>query len=148
MDGWKIVTIFSSALALFVFQCGGAAPPAAPQAGPPSTSAALAELATARQYLDLATPDRGGHREQALHLVDRAVWEIDQTVDAASMGQLEPPKFDPGKPSYLETARTHLQTALDDLQRARPDNQGHRERAMEACGNAIHEIDKGISHIE
>jgi len=48
----------------------------------------------------------------------------------------------------MESARTHIMTALDDLQRARPNKRGHRELAMEACTAAVQEIDKGIAHTE
>ncbi len=95
MDPWKVVALASSgALALVLFHCGGA-PATSPAATPAAAAApsgesemmlARDELATARRYLDDAIPDKGGHREQAVRLVDQAVFEINQGVAFASSG--------------------------------------------------------------
>lgn len=94
MTGWKVLTIgSSSALVLVALHCGGSAPradgaPAAP--GHAGLATARQELETARRYLDQATADRGGHREQAIHLVDRAMWEIDGATGATGVGSAQP----------------------------------------------------------
>lgn len=41
----------------------------------PHMRAALASLREARRHLDLATPDKGGHRVQAIALVNDAITE-------------------------------------------------------------------------
>lgn len=90
MDGWKVVTVVSSSgLFLLALQCGSAPRATAPQqsqtqSGPAAMRTARSELSVARRYLDQATADRGGHREQAIHMVDQAMWEIDQDIGPAS----------------------------------------------------------------
>ena len=53
------------------------------QAGQPHMENALAALQNARHQLDVAKPDKGGHRENAIGLVDQAIHEVKLGVDAA-----------------------------------------------------------------
>ncbi len=49
--------------------------------------------------------------------------------------------------SYMGTARGHVLTALEELQESRrPATDAHRERAIEACNEALLEIDRGLAH--
>ncbi len=44
----------------------------------PHMSAALEHLQQARVELDKATPNKGGHRERALELVDKAIQQVQE----------------------------------------------------------------------
>jgi hypothetical protein len=44
----------------------------------PHMSAALGHLQQARAELDKATPNKGGHREKAIGLVDQAIQQVQQ----------------------------------------------------------------------
>ena len=44
----------------------------------PHMSAALGHLQQARAELDKATPNKGGHRERALDLVDKAIQQVQE----------------------------------------------------------------------
>ncbi|HZR56491.1 MAG TPA: hypothetical protein VFA74_06435 [Terriglobales bacterium] len=44
----------------------------------PHMSAALGHLREARAELDKATPNKGGHREKAMELVDQAIQQVQQ----------------------------------------------------------------------
>jgi flagellin-like hook-associated protein FlgL len=49
----------------------------------PHMTAALAALESARNNLDRATSDKGGHRQKALDLVKDAISEVKKGIDAA-----------------------------------------------------------------
>ncbi|MDP4023563.1 hypothetical protein Q8W71_13070 [Methylobacterium sp. NEAU 140] len=42
----------------------------------PHMDAALSALSTARQQLEVATPNKGGHRERAISLVNAAIEQV------------------------------------------------------------------------
>jgi hypothetical protein len=46
----------------------------------PHMRAALEALRTAKRHLDLATPDKGGHRVKALELVNSAITETQDGI--------------------------------------------------------------------
>lgn len=49
-------------------------------------------------------------------------------------------------PSYMESARMHVMSAVDELRGAgAPDRDPHLQRAIDDCNAAVTEIDKGIS---
>jgi 1,2-phenylacetyl-CoA epoxidase catalytic subunit len=45
---------------------------------------------------------------------------------------------------HMEEALSHLRAARTELQRAEPNKEGHRERAMEAVNRAIAQVEEGI----
>jgi len=51
-------------------------------AAQPHMSAALDALRSARQELVAATPNKGGHRERAIQLVNQAIGETQKGMDA------------------------------------------------------------------
>ena len=57
-----------------VVTTGGPQP--APAGGQPKMQEALAQLQTARAELQAAVANKGGHREQALQLVDQAINQV------------------------------------------------------------------------
>jgi pentose-5-phosphate-3-epimerase len=51
-------------------------------AGQPNMQAALSHLRAARAALERATPNKGGHRERAIELVDRAIEQVQGGIAA------------------------------------------------------------------
>jgi type II secretory pathway component PulM len=47
----------------------------------PRMDAALDELRAARQELERAAPNKGGHREKAIELIDRAINQVKEGVE-------------------------------------------------------------------
>jgi hypothetical protein len=45
---------------------------------------ALSALGAAMQSLQAATPNKGGHRERAIHLIERAMGEVQAGIDFAN----------------------------------------------------------------
>ncbi len=52
------------------------------QAGQPHMDAALGDLRAARHELEVATHNKGGHRERAIAIVDNAIAEVKAGIDA------------------------------------------------------------------
>jgi hypothetical protein len=50
----------------------------------PHMDAALGHLQAARQELELATPNKGGHRERAIELADRAIAQVREGIAFAA----------------------------------------------------------------
>ena len=50
-------------------------------AAQPHMTAALTHLRQARESLERATPNKGGHRERALDLVNRAIHEVEDGIE-------------------------------------------------------------------
>ncbi len=44
---------------------------------------ALSALSAAMESLHAATPNKGGHRERAMHLIERAMYEVQAGIDFA-----------------------------------------------------------------
>ncbi|HEY1886296.1 MAG TPA: hypothetical protein VGG86_09620 [Roseiarcus sp.] len=44
---------------------------------------ALSALSAAMESLQGATPNKGGHRERAMHLIERAMYEVQAGIDFA-----------------------------------------------------------------
>ena len=75
----KLVTAFSTLgllIGLSVYSLGN--PPQNRQMGreEPHMSAALGHLQEAKSELERATPNKGGHRERAMQLVDQAMEQV------------------------------------------------------------------------
>ena len=46
---------------------------------------ALSGLGAALQFLQTATPNKGGHRERAMHLIEHAMGEVQAGIEFANM---------------------------------------------------------------
>ncbi len=57
---------------------------AAVNAGQPNMQAALGELRSARANLQRAVPDKAGHRDRAIGLVNQAIAEVQAGIAAAA----------------------------------------------------------------
>ena len=47
----------------------------------PRMDAALEDLRAARQELERAVPNKGGHREKAIELIDRAIEQVKEGIE-------------------------------------------------------------------
>ena len=56
----------------------------------PHMAAALEHLKTARAELEMAEHDKGGHREKAIELVDRAIKQTHKGIEAGEKGFYKP----------------------------------------------------------
>jgi hypothetical protein len=49
-------------------------------AAQPHMQSALKALRTARHELEIATPNKGGHRERAIELIDKAIGQVEEGI--------------------------------------------------------------------
>jgi hypothetical protein len=125
-------------LALMIFAVAGLA-----AGDQPFMRAARADLMTAKSELQKAIPDKGGHRVQAIQLVNQAIAEVnagmafDRRHNHAIFGAA------PDQP-HMTAALAALESAKNNLDHATSDKGGHRGRAIDIIKDAIDEVKKGI----
>lgn len=138
----KAKTVFATMLLLGVVAIAGAIP------DQPHMQAARSSLQTAKAQLEKATPDKGGHRVNAIGLVNSAIAEVNagiafdrrhNHVSSLSAESL----FGPDQP-HMRNALTALENAKDSLEKATEDKGGHRVKALGYVKDAIDEVKKGI----
>ena len=120
--------------------------------------AALKDLKTAQSYLKKATADKGGHRQNALDLVARAINSVNNGIDYDRKNSndkrrrrndidLFETNFTPVADQYnMQQAKNFLESALSNLQKASADKGGYREQAMGSVRDAISETQQGIDY--
>jgi hypothetical protein len=116
----------------------------------PNMQAARSSLQTAKAELQTATPDKGGHRVNAIKLVNAAIAEVNagiafdrqhNHVSALSAERLF--GVGPDQP-HMQNALTALENAKDSLEKATTDKGGHRVKALGFVKDAIDEVKKGM----
>jgi hypothetical protein len=75
---WLLRSLWVAAAFAVAFAIGCVSAP-----GQPHMAAALEELRAARAELDVATPDKGGHRVRAIELVDGAIEQVRLGIEFA-----------------------------------------------------------------
>jgi|HubBroStandDraft_5_1064220.scaffolds.fasta_scaffold632721_2 hypothetical protein len=84
MNIWKPIAIASSSVLAVLLACGGGEVVVrSAGAGQPHMEAALDHLQQARVSLDRAEPNKGGHRERAMELIDQAINEVNAGIEFA-----------------------------------------------------------------
>jgi hypothetical protein len=140
----KARTIFAAILLLGVAAIAGAVP------DQPHMQEARGHLMSARNSLQRATADKGGHRVNAIRLVNSAIAEVNAGIafdrrhnHASSM---TPESLFVGTPDQpnMKDALSALENAKDSLNRATADKGGHRAKALDYVKDAISEVKKGI----
>jgi hypothetical protein len=140
----KARTILAAIVLLGVVAIAGAVP------DQPNMEAARGHLISARNSLQRATADKGGHRMNAIRLVNSAIAEVNAGINfdrrhnhASSM---TPESLFAGAPDQpnMKDALSALENAKDSLNRATADKGGHRAKALDYVKNAIDEVKKGI----
>ena len=124
----------------------------------PNMTAARNDLNKADKSLRKATADKGGHRERAMNLIERAITEINRGIEY-DRNNITPRKRGRRNSGFeennfvatadqtnMKAAKEHLQNALNHLQRADKDKGGHREKAIELVRDAINQVNKGIAY--
>lgn len=140
----KTKTILAAVVLLGIVAIAGAVP------DQPFMQAARGNLQTAKNELQRATPDKGGHRVNAIGLVNNAIAEVnagiafDRRHNHASA--LTPEALFAGAPDqpHMQAALNALENARDNLNRATADKGGHRAKALDYVKDAISEVKKGI----
>ena len=140
----RVRTIFAAIVILGVVTIAGAVP------DQPLMQAAKRSLQTAKSELQKAQPDKGGHRVNAIGLVNSAIAEVnagiafDRRHNHAS--SLTPETLFVGTPDqpHMQNALNALISAQDSLNRATEDKGGHRVKALGFVSDAIEEVKKGI----
>ena len=140
----KARTIFAALMLLAVVAIAGAVP------DQPNMQAAKANLLTAKSELQQATPDKGGHRVNAIGLVNNAIAEVNAGIAFDRRhnhpSSLTPETLFAGAPDqpHMQNALNALENAKDNLNRATADKGGHRAKAIDLVKDAISEVKKGI----
>jgi hypothetical protein len=140
----KTRTILAAVILLALVAIAGAVP------DQPFMQAARANLQTAKSELQKATPDKAGHRVNAIGLVNRAIAEVNAGIAFDRRhnhaGSLTAETLFAGAPDqpHMQTALTALEAARDNLEKATADKGGHRERALDLVKDAIKEVKQGI----
>jgi len=118
----------------------------------PHMKAAFNDLKQARNFLNKATPDKGGHRAKAIELTVNAMTAVQQGIEwdrthPGSTGLDEDLIFTAvsDQPNMVE-ARKWLNSALGELNNATPNKGGYREQAIGLVQNAISEVNAGIEY--
>jgi hypothetical protein len=84
MNIWKPIGIASSSVLAVVLACGGGEVVVrSAGADQPHMQAAREHLQQARVSLDRAEPNKGGHRERAIELVDQAIAQVNEGIEYA-----------------------------------------------------------------
>ena len=131
------------------------------QADQPRMQAAKSDLENAMKYLKKATADKGGHRQRAMNLVSDAVTSVKKGIEYdrnnftpgrgkrrnSNFGETDfiPAMIFADQPN-MEKARSYLNSALGNLNRASADKGGFREQAMRLVRDAINEVNAGIEY--
>lgn len=134
----KAKTVFAAMLLLGVVAIAGAVP------DQPNMQAARSSLQTARAELQKATPDKGGHRVNAIGLVNSAIAEVNEGIAFDRRhNHLSTLTAGPDQP-HMQNALTALENAKDSLEKATTDKGGHRNKALDYVKDAIKEVKKGM----
>ena len=139
----KARTIFAAIVLLGLVAIAGAVP------DQPNMQAARGNLINARNELLRATADKGGHRANAIGLVNSAIAEVNAGIAFDRRhnhpGPVAPEVLfaGPDQP-HMQNALNALESAKDNLNRATADKGGHRAKALDYVKDAISEVKKGI----
>ena len=140
----KAKTILAVVVLLGIVAIAGAMP------DQPNMQAARGNLMTARNELQRATPDKGGHRANALRLVGYAITEVNAGIAFDRRhnhtSSLTPEALFASAPDqpHMQAALTALDNAKNNLNNATADKGGHRAKAIGYVNDALSEVRKGM----
>jgi hypothetical protein len=153
------------ALVVSAVGCASSPPPQAqPQPvaadnGQPKMQAALAALQQAQSETQAASANKGGHRENALGLIQQAIEAVNAGMQWAAahpteMGAAEGPAAEeavnenvPGadRQPHMHNAIVQLREARRQLREAKADKGGYRVRGLELIQQAMVQLREGIN---
>jgi hypothetical protein len=140
----KAKTILAVVVLLGLVAIAGAVP------DQPFMQAARGNLITAKNELQKAIPDKGGHRVNAISLVNSAIAEVNAGINFDRRhnhpGSATAETLFAGTPDqpHMQNALSALGNARDNLNKAEADKGGHRVKALGYVNDAISEVQKGI----
>ncbi len=105
---------------------------------------ALRDLENAKRELQQAARNKGGHRANAIGLVNRAIVEVNKGINFDRRHEAHARMSAADQPN-MRAALDHLKSAQKNLQRASSDKGGHRVNALNLVEQAIAEVNRGIS---
>jgi hypothetical protein len=137
-----------------------ASPPVVADRGQPHMYATLKSLENASTALQAASPNKGGHRDRAMQMVQQATAEVRDGIAWADAhpedvgAPLPPSRQEPvptevrgaEKQQNMATALVALREARKQLMDAEGDKGGHREKALEIIEQAMRQIHEGIEY--
>jgi hypothetical protein len=116
----------------------------------PKMQAALVDLRSAKRELQMASADKGDHRVKAISLVNAAIGQVEAGIaydrrhnHASSPAAENLFLASPDQP-HMQNAKSALENAKDNLEKASTDKGGHRVKALDLVKEAIDEVKKGI----
>jgi hypothetical protein len=132
--------------------------PMAADNGQPMMQATLRSLHNAKAALETATPNKGGHREAALRLVQDAIGAVQAGMQYAAAHPTEiGPAQGPAMPEpvneavpgaerqpHMHQAMVELREAHRQLQEAKGDKGGYRVRGLQLIHEAMVQVREGI----
>src|SRR5712691_5039392 len=107
----------------------------------PFMEAARADLQKAKNELQAALRNKGGHRGKAVVLVNQAIGEVNA---GTAFARRHNHASLPDQP-HMQAALNALNSAKDNLDKATDDKGGHKHKAKEQVEAAIDEVKKGIA---
>lgn len=108
----------------------------------PKLAEADEALKEAEDYLRSAADDFHGHKEEALHAIHEARTKISLCAEGrASFNNIHAVPLE-GRHEKLRVAREKLRAAKEYLREAKADFHGHKEEAIQAVDEAIHQLDR------
>lgn len=110
----------------------------------PFMQAARADLQTAKRELQRATANKGGHRANAISLVNRAIAQVNAGIAYDRRHNHASARVAGTDQRHMTTALAALESAKNNLERATADKGGHRAKALDIVKDAISEVKKGI----
>ncbi len=152
-------------MCLAAMACASSPPPAGPPVrmaadnGQPKMHAALQALQHAKAETEAASPNKGGHREQAIGLIQQAIDATHAGIQFAAahpseIGAAEPPappepvnEQVPGaeRQPHMAQAMVELREAARQLREAEHDKGGYRVQALQFIQQAMIQLREGIN---
>ena len=154
---------WSLALSLALAACASAPQPqpqpAAADNGQPKMQAALRSLQQAKSETEAASANKGGHREQAIGLIQQAIDAVNHgmeyaaahpTEEGAAEGAAAPEPVDEAVPGgerqpHMAQAIVALREARLQLREAKHDKGGFRAQGLQLIQQAIVQLREGIA---
>lgn len=143
--------------------CASAPPPPPPMPaadnGQPKMQAAMQALEQARMEAEAASPNKGGHRERAIGLIQQAEGAVNAGMQYAAAhptevgepaGPAAPEPVDQSVPGaerqpHMWRAVVSLREARRQLREAKHDKGGYRVQALSLTQQAIDQLREGIA---
>ncbi|CAN5419134.1 hypothetical protein BH10ACI3_BH10ACI3_16570 [soil metagenome] len=115
----------------------------------PFMEAARKDLKQAQNSLRNATANKGGHRERALDLTQRAINAVNAGIsydrNHRNSTDVDLDMISSDQPNMVK-AREELQSAVANLRKASADKGGYRNQAIELANDAIAAVNAGIEY--